>query len=665
MQYKALCDNVPSGHAVVTMDFSENYKCERQDQPQSAYYSYEQVTIHPTVMRYRCPNCGTLVTDNIVYLSDVLKHDAHFVNHVTDHALKHLNQLGRISNITIFSDGCAGQYKAKVPFFYLTKMASNPAKLQRCYFGSRHGKSQCDPLGGVVKMAALRAVRGRRVTIQNAAEFFQFCTEKLTLPLSQPEGCCHTKRSFVLVKEEDIDRKVAAQDLETLRGTRMLHCLRPLDDGILACRNFACFCEACQKKAYSDCKNKEHVEPWKIVSLLKKTANPLATEDDPSPLQDYQYQTASPDNSHCPGEEGTYHTDHNQQPSSSAQIKHRMKTFRELHRLLTDCSTFAQLENVARNALHIVEQFPLPVTNRLVTDQPVMVDTTARSLLPSDAPPRHFPVCVLGDGNCFPRTLSMLLFGKEDSHLEIRCRIVMEHALNEELFQNAAIWGLSEEQLQMLASLSDQYCGDIKGTYRQEVMSIVRPATDMGLWQLMAASQMMKRPLQSVYPELGYPALRDMHNRCFVPPGIQDTASAVAIMWSTVNRDHGEESPAHFTANHFVPLFPLPEANLNETYSAAYGCEKDACNIDVPHEGCFYTVLWRDGIYIAQIEEVNEEMEIASVNFMEEHEGRFFWPPKPDRSEELFSAVLTRVKEMELDEARSTQRRQLFKPVFD
>jgi hypothetical protein len=61
-------------------------------------------------------------------------------------------------------------------------------------------------------------------------------------------------------------------------------------------------------------------------------------------------------------------------------------------------------------------------------------------------------------------------------------------------------------------------------------------------------------------------------------------------------------------------------------------------------------------------------MEIVSVNFMEEHEGRFFWPPKPDQSEEPFSAILFRVKlvkEMELDEARSTQRRQLFKPIFD
>lgn len=101
----------------MTMDFAKNYRCEKQDQPQSAYYNYGQVTIHPTVMFYSCPECGSSVTDSIVYLSDVLKHDAHFVNFTTLHAIDHLKEIEQFSNVEIFTDGCAGQYKSKIPLW--------------------------------------------------------------------------------------------------------------------------------------------------------------------------------------------------------------------------------------------------------------------------------------------------------------------------------------------------------------------------------------------------------------------------------------------------------------------------------------------------------------------------------------------------------------------
>ena len=83
-QYKNLNDDLPQGWAVTTMDFAENYLCVQQDQPQSSYFGYSQVTVHPTVSSYSCPNCDEKVTDHVVYMTDVLTHDPDFADYITD-----------------------------------------------------------------------------------------------------------------------------------------------------------------------------------------------------------------------------------------------------------------------------------------------------------------------------------------------------------------------------------------------------------------------------------------------------------------------------------------------------------------------------------------------------------------------------------------------------
>ena len=50
--------------------------------------------------------------------------------------------------------------------------------------------------------------------------------------------------------------------------------------------------------------------------------------------------------------------------------------------------------------------------------------------IPNDAPQRVAPVSVEGDGNCFPRTISYLLYKSERKYMEIRVRLVYEAILN-------------------------------------------------------------------------------------------------------------------------------------------------------------------------------------------------------------------------------------------
>ena len=268
-------------------------------------------------------------------------------------------------------------------------------------------------------------------------------------------------------------------------------------------------------------------------------------------------------------------------------------------------------------------------------------------------------MCVTADGNCFPRALSLLLFGREDNHIELRCRIVMELALHEDLYLNANIWGMEDEMLVTLASLSDHYCETNKATLRQEILTIVKNYTDMGFWQVMAASRVLRRPLHSVYPDRGYPILRHIHNQYLIPPQVESSMSSLAVMWTRIALDEDDDD-THFTANHFVPLFPLPETGPCEDIP---GFERDTCD-DIPEEGAFYSVLWKQHVYIAQVEVADAALQMAQVNFMGEKDGRYYWPSTCDRSEEPFCNMIAKVTAMELDTVRSTNRRQLWNATF-
>ena len=336
-------------------------------------------------------------------------------------------------------------------------------------------------------------------------------------------------------------------------------------------------------------------------------------------------------------------------------------SFNAIHAQLLACVSFRQLKMTVNRLTHIADQFALPTNTCHIGEQPVVVDDVARCLMPEDAPERYFPVCVKADGNCFPRALSLLLFGTEDHHLELRCRIVMELALNEDLYLNANIWGMEDQLLTTLASLSDHYCQSDKATLRQEILTIVKNSTDMGFWQVMAASRVLRRPLHSIYPDRGYPILRRIHNRYLIPPQVESNMSPLAVMWSRIAQDE-DYDVAHFTANHFVPLFPLPETGPCEDIPAC-GFEKDACD-DIPEVGAFYSVLWKKHVYIAQVELVDAALQMAQVNFMGEKDGGYYWPSTCDRSEEPFCNLIAKVKKMELDAVRSTNRRQLWIATF-
>ena len=215
-QYTRLKSCLPKGHAMCTVDFSENYLCKFQNEVQSAHWSYRQVSVHPCVFIYRCnqPECYKVVTEYVVFLTDVLKHDSNLTKHILNLCIEKGKELG-LAALHIFSDGCSSQYKSRYTFHHLSQLQElHPhIKITRHFFGSNHGKSLCDSCGGVVKNAAIRAVLAGREVIQSAQQMFQYCSKNLTV--TGDDSCSHLEnlRSFAVIQPTDIPSQTTSVGL--------------------------------------------------------------------------------------------------------------------------------------------------------------------------------------------------------------------------------------------------------------------------------------------------------------------------------------------------------------------------------------------------------------------------------------------------------------------
>lgn len=265
-QFSLIREKLPNTWSLLVMDFAENYSCISHNEMQKCT---QQITVHPIVCYYKCPTEGHnhTVQEALVFVLDDLNHDANAVHHFETLAIKHLKEKRglKLEHVVEFTDGCGAQYKSKVPFADISNSkASHGLSVERCYFGSRHGKGLSDGVSGVVKSSARRAVLSCRITINNAEELYNFCNLNLT-----KDGCDGQLRTFYLVKQGEIQRdRFITQVKSALAGTRFLHSVRCVSPGVLDTRVYSCFCDGCMNvDDGNQCSNSKYVLPWQRRTL--------------------------------------------------------------------------------------------------------------------------------------------------------------------------------------------------------------------------------------------------------------------------------------------------------------------------------------------------------------------------------------------------------------
>ena len=549
-QFKLCRASIPTCKSLglVVLDFAENFTCRPQDEVQSAYYGYTQITVHPSVAYYACPHpeCSEEVIEYMVFLSDDLNHDAAMAQTILDKTVQHLkSRAPGLQQLAVFSDGCAAQYKSKLPFFYMSDMKS-PVEIVRAYFGSRHGKSPCDACGGVVKRAVEEDILSRQAFIKDAKTMFEHCVNMHSLPEEpSPTMCCHKRRVFFLVQEEDVDRSMPSSELQTVDGTRKLHSLRRVRKNVIETRNLSCFCSPCLEKR-DVCINTKYVEPWKTVNIkhtvpVSSDSSSISKEIDPDSDTDASDSLSVDD-----GILNKAFIKANQSLEISkcvvVPLESREAFFSDLQKQFSDCNSYEDLRELVAASRSSILSYKLPsITPKCLYDVG-QVDHRALKDLPRGL--EHiYPVATEADGNCVPRTFSLLVFGDQEHHTEIRCRIVLE------LVENSKDYLSLGDEVEILCQLSDFYGVEPEQVFQLETLDVSRPCRYMGIWQIMAAANVFQAPVFSIYPSSQEADFYKLFYDRTVTPRNPKTKQALLILWTSTRDD--------VKINHAVPLMPL------------------------------------------------------------------------------------------------------------
>ena len=203
------------------------------------------------------------------------------------------------------------------------------------------------------------------------------------------------------------------------------------------------------------------------------------------------------------------------------------------------------------------------------------IDKSALVLIPEDQQALWlFPCNVYGDGNCLPRCASLLVYGHENHHLEMRARIIDElvrhedNYLDDNILSNGCNSSAHRNVAVQFAMFSEKYNTQklsfvsVQRIFRAEALDLCQSGQYMGVWQMAALANVLKTEVVSVYPlYIGKTMRNDLHRRFTPFRGVElNKAKEVYIMWSNVNGSNIPESD--WRPNHFVLLLKTdPEEN--------------------------------------------------------------------------------------------------------
>lgn len=563
-QFSELKRNLPQDSILLVMDFGKNRSVRYQDEPKSVFFTARQITIHPVVMFYHSPSVQHLIVrSSLIFLTDDTTHDYHAVDHFLEKSVQHLKETAiPFSKLIVFSDGCAAQYKGKGSF---ADLSLKNIQIERNYFGSDHGKSECDGELGCINRAVDMAILGRHACITDAEDMYAWCS-KSNLCLDE----AGSKRRFFLVDKRDINRDRGQTNITTLQGCRKLHQIVniPSSPYELMVKKLSCYCENCRNGKTKDCPNKEYTGEYQHKILKRSTVGNSSRSDVSATVIPCKSTLSLPKTPTVSQKSGT-----------------------ELWEKLTSCQTYDDLQQI------IVEtKLPTlpPLPDVTFVSHKRVIDESALGLMPEEQKDSClFPSIVYGDGNCLPRCASLFVYGHEENHYEMRARIIEELVRNEEIYlddkylkkgshpcahKNVAI---------QFAMFSEHYTAEkltnlaIQRIFRAEVLGICSSGKYMGMWQIAALANILQTVVVSVYPLYGGRTVRNDCHRKFLPhtsSKIDINAKEVYIMWSNV---HGTKLPEKdWHPNHFVPLLRTnvlsAESDDEEALSPIYDFDEDA-----------------------------------------------------------------------------------------
>ena len=253
---------------------------------------------------------------------------------------------------------------------------------------------------------------------------------------------------------------------------------------------------------------------------------------------------------------------------NATKLVNSSNTWENIYNQIQKPTTFVELKSV-------ISSLALPkLPNSYIGDKCQVggdvEDKDSKQYIPPDLPSiyqLHRPMVIYGDGNCFPRSISRIVYGTVDFYTEIRCRIIIDlvQNFNQYIDHNYLMRGAPPQchtkqycHIGTLYSLLSPTCKntqltsvtEIADTLMHEILHVRKNGESCGIWEIHAAANIMGCKLFVAFPDQRTrDDVREAMNRIFWPSGFIGNCSinTYPLMWSKTDK-------SLTLYNHFVPL---------------------------------------------------------------------------------------------------------------
>ena len=194
------------------------------------------------------------------------------------------------------------------------------------------------------------------------------------------------------------------------------------------------------------------------------------------------------------------------------------------------------------------------------------VHDLTKELYPTYLPKGYDPINAYGDGNCLPRSISLIGYGNQKYFREIRAMLAVLGVRYKEFFLDntflnlgsnfdidlAEYYAITSESYTIHARSGEWSREKIERIYETEVLNSTRRGNYCGMWQVYQAANILGRPIMSIFQHPGMiEEFRRRTNRMVYPIRIHKRErEPVAVMWTKSRKDVHHE-------DHFVPIFKM------------------------------------------------------------------------------------------------------------
>ena len=160
----AASEGKDTSHALIQVDFAENYTCVAQDEIQSAHWKQHQVSLFTAAVWHS----GDI--HSYVIASDNIVHSKETVIAYVDRLLDVLPS--NIKSTSFWSDGPSSQFKNRFHIASIIRLQNHhDIEITWNYFATSHGKGPVDGIGGSVKRHVWSQVSSRKQQVDSACTF--------------------------------------------------------------------------------------------------------------------------------------------------------------------------------------------------------------------------------------------------------------------------------------------------------------------------------------------------------------------------------------------------------------------------------------------------------------------------------------------------------------